>query len=171
MRSVNKVILVGNLTRDPELKSTTGGQAICTFGIATNRQWKDQNGEQRDLAEFHEITAWSRRAEVCHQILKKGNLVYIEGYLKTRNWLDEETQKKRYRTEVVVDDVIKLEKRPADTTTSEFVPTAKKETASKTPPTVPNETEGEAAANAFGEEKKPAEKKEVKDSEDTSATF
>ncbi|MCF7845682.1 MAG: single-stranded DNA-binding protein [Candidatus Peribacteraceae bacterium] len=128
MRSVNKVILVGNLTRDPELKATTGGQSICTFGLATNRVWKDQNGEQKDLVEFHEITAWARRAEICHQILKKGNLVYIEGYLKTRNWLDEETQKKRYRTEIVVDDIIKLEKRgnseevseePADTNADE----------------------------------------------------
>lgn len=161
MRSVNKVILVGNLTRNPELKSTTGGQAICTFGIATNRQWKDQNGEQRDLAEFHEVTAWSRRAEVCHQILKKGNLVYIEGYLKTRNWIDEETQKRRYRTEVVVDDIIKLEKRPADVVAAEFAPTAKNETKGETPirPIVPNAAAGEAAAEAFGGEKKPAEKK------------
>jgi single-strand DNA-binding protein len=159
MRSVNKVILVGNLTRDPELKSTQGGQAICTFGLATNRQWKDQDGKQHDLAEFHEITAWSRRAEICHQILKKGNLAYIEGYIKTRNWLDEETQKKRYRTEVVIDDVIKLEKRsdgdfPAPT---------------PAPAVVKNETEGEDAATAFGgteeeapttTEEKPEETKE-----------
>ncbi|MFH1546671.1 MAG: single-stranded DNA-binding protein [Patescibacteria group bacterium] len=155
MRSVNKVILVGNLTRDPELKSTTGGQAICTFGIATNRQWKDQNGEQRDLAEFHEVTAWSRRAEVCHQILKKGNLIYVEGYLKTRNWLDEETQKKRYRTEVVVDDVIKLEKRPLNATAAEFVPTTESETEGKTVPSEAKEEdsneakEGENASAAF----------------------
>ncbi|MBU1089930.1 single-stranded DNA-binding protein [Patescibacteria group bacterium] len=173
MRSVNKVILVGNLTRDPELKSTTGGQAICTFGIATNRQWKDQNGEQRDLAEFHEITAWSRRAEVCHQILKKGNLIYIEGYLKTRSWLDEETQKKRYRTEVVVDDVIKLEKRPLNATAAEFAPTAENETEGEnTPLIVPNETEGEAATEAFGgEETAKKNSNGTKEGEDASATF
>ncbi len=162
MRSVNKVILVGNLTRDPELKSTTGGQAICTFGIATNRQWKDQNGEQRDLAEFHEITAWSRRAEVCHQILKKGNLVYIEGYLKTRNWLDEETQKKRYRTEIVVDDIIKLEKRPADAAATKFAPIAKSET-----PIVPNETEDSPSAAPSETENS----NEAKEGENASAAF
>ncbi len=146
MRSVNKVILVGNLTRDPELKSTQGGQAICTFGIATNRQWKDQDGSQHDLAEFHEVTAWSRRAEVCHQILKKGNLVYVEGYLKTRNWIDEETKKKRYRTEVVIDEIIKLEKRPSGETVETAIPAEV------------NKTEGEAAAAAFGgEEEKSAE--------------
>ncbi|MFH0776812.1 MAG: single-stranded DNA-binding protein [Patescibacteria group bacterium] len=137
MRSVNKVILVGNLTRDPELKATTGGQAICTFGLATNRQWKDQNGEQKDLVEFHEITAWARRAEICHQILKKGNLVYIEGYLKTRSWLDEETQKKRYRTEIVVDDIIKLEKRSGEAIAEASSPA--------------NENDGASATAAFDE--------------------
>ncbi|MFH0834195.1 MAG: single-stranded DNA-binding protein [Patescibacteria group bacterium] len=140
MRSVNKVILVGNLTRDPELKATTGGQSICTFGLATNRVWKDQNGEQKDLVEFHEVTAWARRAEICHQILKKGNLVYVEGYLKTRSWLDEETQKKRYRTEIVVDDVIKLEKRSGE---SSEIP------ASPAEPAEVNANEGEAANAAF----------------------
>jgi len=144
MRSVNKVILVGNLTRDPELKSTTGGQSICTFGIATNRTWKNQDGEQHDLAEFHEITAWGRRAEICHQILKKGNLTYIEGYLKTHNWLDEETQKKRYRTEIVVDDIIKLEKR--DNGIGE-----------KITPTIKNENEGVDANETFDPSEKSKE--------------
>jgi len=160
MRSVNKVILVGNLTRDPELKTTQGGQAICTFGLATNRQWKDADGSQHDMAEFHEITAWSKRAEICHQILKKGNLTYIEGYIKTRNWMDEETQKKRYRTEVVIDDMIKLEKRSDGESGS-------KPTASATAPipavtTTPNDSEGEAATEAFGagDEIKPVEEEE-----------
>ena len=150
MRSVNKVILVGNLTRDPELKSTTNGQSICTFGLATNRVWKDQNGEQKDLVEFHEVTAWARRAEICHQILKKGNLAYIEGYLKTRNWVDEETQKKRYRTEVVVDDVIKLEKRANGDDASE--------------PVAANEDDGAAAEAAFGAAAPAEEKSDEKES-------
>jgi single-strand DNA-binding protein len=145
MRSVNKVILVGNLTRDPELKSTTGGQAICSFGLATNRQWKDQEGQQHDLAEFHEITAWSKRAEICHQILKKGNLVYIEGYIKTRSWLDEETKKKRFRTEVIIDDVIKLDKRPIDNTT-----VATPAVAHAQPAAIQNDTVGASAVDAFG---------------------
>lgn len=145
MRSVNKVILVGNLTRDPELKQTQNGQAICTFGMATNRDWKDQGGEQHSLAEFHEITAWARRAEICHQILKKGNLVYIEGYLKTRNWIEEDTGKKRFRTEVVVDDVIKLEKRSSSEVVKEdYVPDATDEA-----------NEGEDAATAFSDHDQP----------------
>ncbi|MFH1375994.1 MAG: single-stranded DNA-binding protein [Patescibacteria group bacterium] len=151
MRSVNKVILVGNLTRDPELKQTQNGQAICTFGMATNRDWKDQGGEQHSLAEFHEITAWARRAEICHQILKKGNLVYIEGYLKTRNWIEEDTGKKRFRTEVVIDDVIKLEKRSSSETEGNVSSDAE------------GASEGEDAAIAFGEDDQPAETDEKKE--------
>lgn len=110
MRSINKVILVGNLTRDPELKNTVNGQAVATFGIATNRDWVTKTGERKDSAEFHELVAFSRLAEICRDFLKKGNLVYVEGYLKTRSWLDETTQKKLYRTEIVVTDMIRLEK-------------------------------------------------------------
>ena len=110
MRSVNKVILIGNLTRDPEHKSTTSGQSIVTFGMATNRQWKTSGGDQRASAEFHELVAWAKLAEICHQYLKKGMLVYVEGYLKTRNW-DREDGTRAYRTEVVVQDMIILQKR------------------------------------------------------------
>lgn len=148
MRSVNKVILVGNLTRDPELKQTQSGQAICTFGMATNREWSGTDGERHSLAEFHEVVAWARRAEVCHQILKKGNLVYVEGYIKTRSW-DDEDGKKRFRTEVVIDDIIKLEKRKLDDSAPESVP-AKPENATG--------ELGAAAAGAFSaaDEKKVA---------------
>ena len=110
MRSVNKVILIGNLTRDPELKTTTSGQSIVTFGLATNRQWKTSGGDQRSSAEFHECVAWAKLAEICSQYLKKGMLVYVEGYLKTRNW-DREDGTRAYRTEIVLQDMIILEKR------------------------------------------------------------
>ena len=110
MRSVNKVILIGNLTRDPELKSTTSGQAIVTFGLATNRQWTTSGGEKRSSAEFHECVAWAKLAEICKDYLKKGMLVYVEGYLKTRSW-DLEDGTRRFRTEVVLHDMIILEKR------------------------------------------------------------
>lgn len=110
MRSVNKVILVGNLTRDPELKTTATGQSIATFGLATNRQWMTSGSEKRSSAEFHECVAWARLAEICKQYLKKGMLVYVEGYLKTRSW-DMEDGTKRFRTEVVLQDMIMLEKR------------------------------------------------------------
>jgi single-strand DNA-binding protein len=111
MRSVNKVIIIGNLTRDPDLKKTTGGQPIATFGIATNREWASREGERHSSSEFHEVIAWSKLAELCAQHLKKGKLVYIEGYLKTRSFETAEGIKK-FRTEIVANDMIMLEKRP-----------------------------------------------------------
>lgn len=110
MRSINKAILIGNLTRDAELKDTTGGQPIATFGIATNRAWVTRGGEKNNSSEFHEVVAWGKLAEICSQYLKKGKLVYIEGYLKTRSWDTPEGDKK-FRTEVVANDMIMLEKR------------------------------------------------------------
>lgn len=110
MRSVNKVILVGNLTRDPELKTTSSGQSIVTFGMATNRQWTTSGSEKKSSAEFHECVAWAKLAEICSSYLKKGMLVYVEGYLKTRSW-DNEDGTRRFRTEVVLQDMIILEKR------------------------------------------------------------
>lgn len=112
MRSVNKVILIGNLTRDPELKQTQNGQAVSTFGIATNREWVTTTQDKKKSTEFHEVVAWARLAEICHQYLRKGKLVYLEGYLKTRSW-EAENGEKRFRTEVVLQDMIMLEKRSA----------------------------------------------------------
>jgi len=110
MRSVNKVILVGNVTRDPQMKVTSNGQPMTTFGIATNRKWTTVEGDSHDLAEYHDVVAWSRLAELCEKYLKKGKAVYIEGYLKTRHW-DDEQGVKRFRTEVVIHDMIMLTKR------------------------------------------------------------
>jgi len=110
MRSINKVVLVGNLTRDAEVKQTTGGQPIATFGLATNREWVTRDGQKHTSSEFHELAAWGKLAEICGQYLKKGKLVYIEGYLKTRSW-DTLEGVKKFRTEVVVQDMIMLEKR------------------------------------------------------------
>lgn len=113
MRTINKVILVGNLTRDAEIKETTGGQPIATFGLATNRAWVTREGEKNSSAEFHECVAWGKLAEICGKFLTKGKLIYVEGYLKTRSW-DNEDGTKKYRTEVVVNDMIMLEKRGRD---------------------------------------------------------
>ena len=110
MRSINKVILIGNLTRDPELKETTGGQPITTFGLATNRNWVTRAGDKQQSAEFHELVAWGKLAEICQQFLKKGKLIFVEGYLKTRSW-DTEDGTKKFRTEVVINDMVMLEKR------------------------------------------------------------
>lgn len=110
MRSVNKVILIGNLTRDPVLKSTENGQPVCTFGIATNREWRTRTGEKKSLPEFHNIVAWSKLADKCFKYLKKGKLVFVEGYLKTRVF-DNEDGTKSFRTEVVIYDMIMLDRR------------------------------------------------------------
>ncbi|MEK7672820.1 MAG: single-stranded DNA-binding protein [Patescibacteria group bacterium] len=113
MRSINKVILIGNLTRDPEMKQTQSGQPVTTFGLATNREWMTKGSDRKKSTEFHEIVAWAKLAEVCHTYLRKGKLVYIEGYLKTRSW-EMENGEKKFRTEIVLHDMIMLEKRPGD---------------------------------------------------------
>lgn len=107
MKSVNKVILLGNVTRDPELKATQSGQSVATFGIATNRVWKDQAGEKQSLAEYHNLVAWGGLAEFCAQSVKKGKPLYVEGYLKTRSW-DGAEGSKIFRTEIVVENLVLL---------------------------------------------------------------
>ncbi len=111
MKSVNSVTLLGNVTRDPELKATAGGQSVCTFGLATNRIWKDAQGQKQSLAEFHNLVAWGSLAEFCHQYVRKGKPLYVEGYLKTRNW-ENDAGAKNFRTEIVADNVILLGPRP-----------------------------------------------------------
>jgi len=120
MRSVNKVVLIGNLTRDPEMKTTQSGQPITTFSIATNREWVTKDGEKHTSTEYHDLIAWSRLAELCSKYLKKGKLIYVEGYLKTRSWENEEGVKK-YRTEVVIDDMIMLDKRNGEEGDMDYV--------------------------------------------------
>jgi len=111
-RSVNKVIIIGNLTRDPEMKYTPNGRPVVTFGVATNRQWT-VNGEQKEETEFHNVTAWGKLAEICSQILVKGRKVYIEGRLRTRNWEDQNGVR-HYRTEIVASDMVVLDRRSED---------------------------------------------------------
>ncbi|MDO8468291.1 MAG: single-stranded DNA-binding protein [Candidatus Peribacter sp.] len=107
MKSVNSVTLLGNVTRDPEMKQTTGGQSVCTFGLATNRVWRDPKGEKQSLPEFHNIVAWGGLADFCSQYVKKGKPLYLEGYLKTRSW-DGPEGSKIFRTEIVTENVILL---------------------------------------------------------------
>src|SRR4030043_606577 len=102
-RSLNKVMLIGNLTRDPELRYTPSGTAVCTFGMATNRTWTTaDSNERQEEAEFHRIVAWQKLAELCSQLLFKGRKVYVEGRLQTRNWTSADGQE-RTTTEVVID--------------------------------------------------------------------
>lgn len=106
-RSLNKVTLIGNLTRDPELRYTPGGTAVTTFTIATNRQWKTESGDNKEDAEFHRIVAWDKLAEICSKFLKKGRQAYVEGRLQTRKWQTKEGDE-RYTTEVVISEMILL---------------------------------------------------------------
>ncbi len=108
MKSLNKVQLIGNLTRDPELKYTPTGAAVCTISIATNRNWTTDTGEKKEEADFHRLVAWNKLAEICGQLLKKGRKVYVEGRLSTRSWQDKDGQTK-YMTEVVLSDMILLD--------------------------------------------------------------
>ena len=101
--NLNKVFLFGNLTRDPELRQTPNGVAVCTFGLATNRSFNNAAGQRQDQVEFHNIVAWGRQAEVIAQYMKKGSSMFIEGRLQTRSWDDQQGQK-RSRTEIVTEE-------------------------------------------------------------------
>lgn len=105
-RSVNKVILIGNLTKDPELRYTPQGNAVASFVVATNREWNVE-GTKKEAVDFHNVVAWNKLGELCGQLLAKGTKVYVEGRLQTRDWTDTEG-KKRYKTEVVIDEMIIL---------------------------------------------------------------
>ena len=106
-KSVNKVILVGNLGKDPELKHTSSGTAVATMTVATNERFKDKSGEWQDKTEWHNVVLWQRLAEIAAEYLKKGRSVYIEGRLQTRSWEDKQGQK-RYTTEIVASDLVLL---------------------------------------------------------------
>jgi single-strand DNA-binding protein len=107
-KSVNKVILIGNLGKDPELKYTPSGTPVAKFSLATNERFKDKDGQWQDRTEWHNITAWARTAEIAGEYLKKGGKVYIEGSLRTHSWDDKQSGQKKYMTEIVVNDMVLL---------------------------------------------------------------
>jgi single-strand DNA-binding protein len=100
---VNKVILIGNLGRDPEVRSTPSGQPVASFTLATSRRWRDKNGQKQEQTEWHQIVVWGKQAEIAGQYLTKGKQIYVEGRLQTRSWDDKQSGEKRYRTEIVCD--------------------------------------------------------------------
>lgn len=111
-RSLNKAQLIGNLTRDPELRYTPTGAAVCTIGLATNRTWVTESGEKKEETEFHRVVAWNKLAELCSQLLTKGRKIYVEGRLRTNQWQGQDGAQ-RSTTEVVIEDMIILDsKRP-----------------------------------------------------------
>lgn len=109
-RSLNKVSLIGNLTRDPELRYTPQGTPVCTFSVATNRSWTTDSGEKKEEADFHRIVAWNKLAELCSQLLTKGRKVYVEGRLSNRSWTGQDGAQ-RSITEIVINDMIILDSR------------------------------------------------------------
>ena len=108
-RSLNKVQLIGNLTRDPEIRTTPSGQTVASFGVATNFVWKDQSGQKQERVEFHNVVVWRKLAEICGQYLRKGSKIYIEGRLQTSDWVGQDGVK-RYKTEIVADNMIMLDR-------------------------------------------------------------
>jgi len=137
---LNKVMLIGNITRDPELRSTSSGQSVANFGLATNRVWKDPNsGERRESVEFHNIVTWGRLAEICGQYLRKGSKLFVEGRIQTRSWQDQ-SGAKRYTTEVVMENMIMLDRKPRET--SSFQPASPD--ANRGEPAAPQSTQPQA---------------------------
>ena len=114
-RSLNRVQLIGNLTRDPELRYTPQGTAVCSFSVATNRSWITDTGEKKDEVEFHRIVAWAKLAEICSQFLVKGRKVFVEGRLTNRSWIAQDGLKKQI-TEIVISEMILLDSRKPDAT-------------------------------------------------------
>jgi len=102
---LNKALIIGNLTRDPELKAIPSGIKVCSFSVATNRVWKDKNGARQEAADYHNVVVFGRQAETVAQYMKKGSQVMVEGRMQTRSWDDAGTGTKKYRTEIIADRV------------------------------------------------------------------
>jgi single-strand DNA-binding protein len=113
MGSVNKVILVGNLTRNPEMKQTEGKKPVCIIGLATNRSWTDENGQRHEVPEYHRLIAWDKLAETCHQFLRKGRKVYAEGRLQSHTYTGQDGIEKT-GVEIVLEKLEMLDSMPTD---------------------------------------------------------
>ncbi|MCL4397434.1 single-stranded DNA-binding protein [Patescibacteria group bacterium] len=131
-KSLNRVLLIGNVTRDPELRYTPQGNAVATFGLATNRSWKTENGEIREEAEFHRLVSWNKLAELCAQLCTKGRKIYVEGRLQTRTFTGSDNAQHTI-TEIVIDDMILLDSKfaGAGAQTAANTPTANTEPATE----------------------------------------
>ena len=111
---INKVILVGRLGKDPEIRSTPSGTSVAKFSMATDEKFTDRNGEKQERTEWHNIVAWGKLGEICGQYLRKGKLVYIEGSIRTDSWDDKESGQKKYRTEIIANTMKMLDRRGDD---------------------------------------------------------
>lgn len=148
---LNKAMIIGRLTRDPELRNTPSGLTVASFALATNFIWNDQSGQKQEKVEFHNIVTWRRLAEICGQYLRKGSKVYLEGRLQTRDWVGQDGVK-RYRTEIVADNMIMLDRAGATpTSVGEQVPTPEEQ------PSVNSEPVIDVEEPSTDEEKNPSE--------------
>lgn len=120
MRSVNKTIIIGNVTRDPEAKLMPNGQKVVTFSVATNKEWVTKAGEEKSMTEYHSVVVWAKLADLAEKFIVKGKYIYLEGYLKTRMW--ETDGHKNYRTEIVALDIVFLDKKEEKPDASHFDP-------------------------------------------------
>jgi len=107
--NLNKAMIIGNLTRDPEIRNTPAGNAVASFSVATNLVWRDAAGNKQQRVDYHNVVAWRKLADICGQYLHKGSRIYIEGRLQTRDWLGQDGVK-RYRTEIIADNMIMLDR-------------------------------------------------------------
>ena len=138
MGSLNKVMLIGNLGRDPEIRYTQAGSAVANFSLATTDRWTDRQGQRQERTEWHDIVAFDRQADLAQSYLKKGKSVYIEGRLQTRNWEDQQGQK-RYRKEVVVNVMQFLDSRPSNESGTQAYGVAQQQPQSQQQPQAQNE--------------------------------
>ncbi len=138
MYSLNRAQVIGNVTRDPEVRQTAGNQAVASFSVATNRTWTDQSGQKQEKAEFHNIVAWGKLAEIVGQYVKKGRKLFVEGRMQTSSW-EGEDGKPRYKTEVVAENIILLDR--SGTPTGEGSDAAYERQPSSTPARAPKESQ------------------------------
>ena len=133
--TVNKVILIGRLGKDPEIRSTPNGTTVCKFSLATDERWTDKSGEKQERTEWHNIVAWGKLGEICGQYLRKGKLVYIDGSIRTDSWDDKETGQKKYRTEIIAANMQMLDKKSDDDGGGgSYAGAARKSSSSSAPP-------------------------------------
>lgn len=130
---LNRVMIIGRLTRDPELRSLTSGRSVTSFSVATGRQWTDQNGQKQKQTEFHNVVVWGKMAETASQYLRKASRVYVEGRLQTRDWTGQDGVK-HTRTEIIAENFIMLDGRPA----GDFAPAAPRPASSAPTYSVPS---------------------------------
>lgn len=121
--NLNKAMIIGNLTRDPEVKTTPSGQSVTSFSVATNRVWTNAQGQKQEAVEYHNIVAWGKLAEICGQYLNKGKKIYVEGRLQTRDWQGQDGVK-RYRTEIITENMIMLDRGGAPNASHPTTPAA-----------------------------------------------